>query len=208
VKLQVALDTSDIGRAILVAADVAPYVDSLEVGYPLMLAEGADAVRRIAAAFPQRGVVADAKIADHGAEIAGQLIGAGARAVTVLASAEDRTIIEVVAACREAGVQVIADLLGVEDLKRSVKRAARHDVDMLYFHRGADGSLEGIEVVQAEGDLPVAIGGGITLESLPTVLAARPSTVIVGRAITGEVNPAAAAEAFARAVRPAGSTFA
>lgn len=202
-RLQVALDTPDMGRAILVAAEVAPYADWLEAGYPLVAAHGVEAVRRLVAAFPQRPVMADVKIADHGKEIAKMASAAGARAVSVLATAADRTIAEVVAVCREARVEVMADLVGVEPagLKPAVRRAARHDVDLVCFHVGPGGALDGLDVVETEGGLPVAVAGDLEVEGLGPVLARRPERLIVGAAITSVFDHAAAAGSFARALR-------
>ena len=59
--LIVALDVSDLDRAEALAAELAPYVGMLKVGFELFWAHGPDAVRRVAAHAP---VFVDAKLHD------------------------------------------------------------------------------------------------------------------------------------------------
>ena len=46
-KLHVALDLETIAQAEKVLAEVGPYVDIIEIGTPLMISEGAQAVKEI-----------------------------------------------------------------------------------------------------------------------------------------------------------------
>jgi orotidine-5'-phosphate decarboxylase len=59
--LIVALDLSDLGRAEALAAELAPHVGMLKVGFELFWAHGPEAVRRVAAHAP---VFVDAKLHD------------------------------------------------------------------------------------------------------------------------------------------------
>jgi len=59
--LIVALDVSDLDRAEALAAELAPYVGMLKVGFELFWAHGPDAVRRVAAHAP---VFVDSKLHD------------------------------------------------------------------------------------------------------------------------------------------------
>ncbi|MNB72894.1 3-hexulose-6-phosphate synthase [compost metagenome] len=60
---------------------------------------------------------------------------------------------------------------------------------------GAPGSASG-----SPAELRIAAAGGITLESLPGLLAMEPEVLIVGSAITKAPDPAAAARAFREAI--------
>ncbi|MCY7288092.1 MAG: orotidine 5'-phosphate decarboxylase, partial [Cryobacterium sp.] len=60
-KLQVAMDVLTTDAALELAAKVAPYVDIIELGTPLIKAEGLRAVTAIKAAHPDKTVFADLK---------------------------------------------------------------------------------------------------------------------------------------------------
>ena len=66
-RLQLALDQVDLHRALRAAREgVAGGVHILEVGTPLLKAEGLGAVRAIREAFPKHEIVCDAKTMDAG----------------------------------------------------------------------------------------------------------------------------------------------
>ena len=85
VRLQVALDFVDNSRALKSAREaVEGGADIVEVGTPLLKAEGLDAVRMLHKEFPHLPIVCDAKTMDAGrgeVEIAAK---AGASIVTIL----------------------------------------------------------------------------------------------------------------------------
>src|SRR5687768_744292 len=98
--LQLALDQVDLHRALRAAREaVAGGVDLLEVGTPLLKAEGLGAVRALREAFPRIPVVCDAKTMDAGRVELEAAAKAGAATGTVLGVASDGTIRE----CVEAG---------------------------------------------------------------------------------------------------------
>jgi len=65
-KLQVALDLFSSGEAFEVLDDVAPYVDIIELGTPLIVAEGARVVSEVKKRYPEKVVFADIKVMDGG----------------------------------------------------------------------------------------------------------------------------------------------
>ena len=66
VRLQVALDFENLDDALRVAEQVAPFVDIMEAGTPLIKAEGIGAVKAIKKAHPSKAICADLKTADTG----------------------------------------------------------------------------------------------------------------------------------------------
>ena len=113
VHLQLALDFVDLHRALKAAQEgVAGGVDWLEVGTPLLKAEGLGAVRAIRARFPKLPLVCDAKTMDAGRLELEAAAKAGATVGTVLGVASDSTIEECVEAGRNYGIAVLVDLLG------------------------------------------------------------------------------------------------
>jgi 3-hexulose-6-phosphate synthase len=78
-RLQVAFDLLAIDQAIALAPRLAPHVDVIEAGTPLIKRYGIDAVRRIREAVPDMPLVADMKTIDAGAYEAELALNAGAR---------------------------------------------------------------------------------------------------------------------------------
>ncbi|PMD86853.1 3-hexulose-6-phosphate synthase, partial [Siphonobacter sp. BAB-5405] len=119
-KLQVAIDLLTIQDALALAAKVAPYVDIIELGTPLIKAEGLKVVTAMKEAHPDKWVFADMKTADTGfleAEIAFQ---AGADLITVMGTVDDATVKGAVEAAEKHGKKVVVDTIGV---KNRVERA-------------------------------------------------------------------------------------
>lgn len=63
-KLQLAVDTSTIKEGLEILEQTAEYLDIIEVGTPLMLAEGCHAVREFRKHYPDKIILADCKIRD------------------------------------------------------------------------------------------------------------------------------------------------
>jgi 3-hexulose-6-phosphate synthase len=101
-KLQVAIDLLSTKEALELAAKVAPYVDIIELGTPLIKSEGLAVIKAMKAAHPDKLVFADFKTADTGELEAGMAFGAGADLVTILGSVDDATIIGAVKAAKNS----------------------------------------------------------------------------------------------------------
>ena len=69
-KLQLALDTPDLIHELDLVGKVAPYIDVIEAGTPLLIREGIRAVRELRRRYRGRPVVADIKVIDAGEPIA------------------------------------------------------------------------------------------------------------------------------------------
>ncbi|MFX1448880.1 MAG: orotidine 5'-phosphate decarboxylase / HUMPS family protein, partial [Promethearchaeota archaeon] len=65
-QLQVALDFESLEEALRIAEEVAPFVDILEAGTPLIKSEGIRVVKALKNAYPDKLVCADLKTADAG----------------------------------------------------------------------------------------------------------------------------------------------
>ncbi|MHC4984609.1 MAG: orotidine 5'-phosphate decarboxylase / HUMPS family protein [Planctomycetota bacterium] len=207
IKLQVALDFVELSRAMGVAeAAVAGGADILEAGTPLIKSEGLDAVRQLRAKFPDVAIVADLKTMDAGrieAEAAGK---AGASVMTVLGAAGETTIRECVEAGRHYNVDVAVDLLGLADPVAFAKAAAELGVAWLDVHCAIDAQMTGadplelLKAVRAATDLTVAVAGGINSETAAAAAEAGADVIIVGGAITKDVDPAKATKAIRKAI--------
>jgi 3-hexulose-6-phosphate synthase len=199
--LQTAFDFIDLGKSLEIAARVAPFSQWLEVGTSLIKSEGIRSVREFKARFPANVIVADMKILDAGEREARLACDNGADVVVVEAGASDGTVEAVQKVARAAGVALMYDLFGVEDLARSAERARAFGMDYLCFHKSTDaagvgGFLDDFRRFRGLAGLPMAVAGKINDDTIGELLPLAPETLIIGGAITGAADPAAAAQRF------------
>lgn len=200
--LQVAIDTTNVAEALRIAAAVHDSAQVIELGTPLLFAEGL----RIVAAFrrlcPNTLVLADTKIADAGFVEASLAFALGADAVTVLAVSDDSTVQGCVDAAREAGKLVVADLMHVDDLPKRAVELETLGVDVLCLHTAWDRREHGVEVLADLREVrrrvrgPLAVAGGISLLNCRETLDAGADILVVGGGITSHADPGAAAAAI------------
>jgi 3-hexulose-6-phosphate synthase len=91
-KLQVSVDLVSLEQALNLLAEVAPYVDIIEAGTPLIKQEGLQVVTIFKQAYPDKLIFADMKTMDAGELKAELAFQAGSDITTVLAIANDATI--------------------------------------------------------------------------------------------------------------------
>jgi 3-hexulose-6-phosphate synthase len=92
-KLQVAIDLLTTEDALALAAKVAPYVDIIELGTPLIKNMGSAVITAMKQAHPDKIVFADLKTADAGELEADIAFKAGADLVNVMGDAVNANII-------------------------------------------------------------------------------------------------------------------
>lgn len=170
--VQISLDLTNLEEALRIAAiAVDAGVDWLEVGTPLILAEGLRAVRTLREYFPDHPIVADLKTMDGGYLEAEMMANAGADLVVVMARAHEATVRAVVKAGKDHGCQVMGDNLGCDDKVAAAKWLEDLGVDYIIHHIGYDerrmvGGLSPLDqlrdVVQAV-DIPVQAVGGLSI---------------------------------------------
>ena len=91
-KLQIALDELSIDQGIALCRTVRGYIDIIEIGTPFIVREGLHAVRAFRREFPDKEILADAKIMDAGGAEAADCFESGADYVTVLAVTDILTV--------------------------------------------------------------------------------------------------------------------
>ena len=84
-RLQVALDFENLDDALAISREVAPFIDILEAGTPLIKSEGVRAIQTLKDAHPDKLVCADLKTVDAGYLEVKMAAKAKADIVTVLA---------------------------------------------------------------------------------------------------------------------------
>ncbi|WP_201783316.1 orotidine 5'-phosphate decarboxylase / HUMPS family protein [Hymenobacter sp. AT01-02] len=102
-KLQVAIDLLTTKDALELAGKVAPYIDIIELGTPLIKSEGLAVITAMKQAFPDKLVFADFKTADAGELEADMAFKAGADYITILGATGNATIEGAVKAAKAHG---------------------------------------------------------------------------------------------------------
>lgn len=203
-KLQVALDLLSTDAAVSLLNEIAPYVDIIEVGTPLVKIEGLEVLREIKSRWPDKFLFADLKTMDAGALEAELALNAGADAVSVLAVAADRTIAGAVNAANKLGKSVVVDLIGVPPKQRltRINELQKLGVETVELHAGLDEqaqegySLPALLATIEGAEVKFAVAGGITLDTVDIVAAAGAETAVVGGGIYNAANPAATAKSL------------
>ncbi|MHA1669140.1 MAG: orotidine 5'-phosphate decarboxylase / HUMPS family protein [Promethearchaeota archaeon] len=204
--LQVALDLESMDQALQIASEVAPYVDILEAGTPLIKSEGIRVIQALKNAHPDKLICADLKIADAGYLEVRMAAKAKANIITVLADAYNITILETLRAAHEFNVEIMADLI----MSRNPAKQLKEIVDLNYkntklhyslVHSGLDrqesrhsplSEIESVAYIQNRPKL--AIAGGIGVFEIPKLRSVPLDIIIVGGAITRAENPRKIAE--------------
>jgi 3-hexulose-6-phosphate synthase len=181
-----------------------PYVDSIEIGTPLLIRDGITALDAIRPHLDGTHVslFADSKISDEGVMIARLCFEAGADTISVVDGASTTTLKAVRSVADAMGKQVWVDLMYHSNPILRARTLAPY-ADGFIVHRPRTGFppllVEGLLII----DRPIRIAGGLTLEVAQREIAARQNTygaayegMVVGRAITQSENVVAALQEF------------
>jgi 3-hexulose-6-phosphate synthase len=210
VKIQLALDTLDGDYALELAQKCAPYVDILEAGTPLIKSVGIGIVTRLRADHPDKLIMADLKSSDVGAYEANMAFKAGADIVTTQGITTLATITEVQREADKWGKRAEVDMTGVVDPAERSRQVKKVGVSLVLYHRSIDeettiGALWDEKACQAVANMTalgmdVAIAGGVDAKVIPLLKDFPLYGIVVGRGITGQADPEAAAREIHRLV--------
>ncbi len=200
--VQISLDLTNIEEA-LETSEMAMRagVDWLEAGTPLILAEGLHGVKALREWFPDTPIVADLKTMDGGYLEAEMMAKAGATQVVVMAKAHDETVIRVVKACQDFGIEVMGDNLACDDMVGAAKHLEDLGCNYIVHHIGYDerggmhergenapSPLDQLrEVVQAVS-VPVQAVGGLTIEQAMRTPEYGAPLVVLGAPLTVDAD--------------------
>jgi 3-hexulose-6-phosphate synthase len=205
-KLQVAMDVLTTADALALAGKVAEHVDIIELGTPLVKAEGMRAVTAIKEAHPDKIVFADLKTMDAGELEADIAFAAGADLVTVLGTAGDSTIVGAVKAATKHGKGIVVDLIGVSDKAARAREVIALGAEFVEMHAGLDEQAEEgftFGTLLSEGSdsgVAFSVAGGVDASTIVAVQQSGASVAVAGGAIYGADDPAAAAAALRAAI--------
>ena len=177
-KLQIALDDITREAAKVLLEKIQEDVDIIEIGTPFAYYNDISVIQEFKNLYPKATILADYKILDGGEFMSALAFRAGADIVTVSVSANNETIAGAIKTARAYGREVLVDTMGVP-LERIPERAAV-----------AQDPLESMRLArQGAPELKLAVAGGINLQTLPRIIAAKPDLIIVGGAICKAVDP-------------------
>ncbi|MFX0148346.1 MAG: orotidine 5'-phosphate decarboxylase / HUMPS family protein [Candidatus Hodarchaeota archaeon] len=212
-KLQVALDLESLEETLKIAKKVAPFIDILEAGTPLIKSEGVGVIKALKEAHPDKLVCADLKTADAGYLEVKMAAKAKADIVTILADAYNITIEEALRAAHDFNVEIMADLI----VSRSPTIRLAEIINLHYketslhyaaVHSGLDRQasrqapfFEIESVARIRGHPKLVIAGGIQVSDIPKLMSYPIEIIIVGGAITRTKNPNEVAEQFRNAIK-------
>lgn len=205
-KLQVAIDLLTTEEALALAAKVAPYVDIIELGTPLIKNMGSAVITAMKTAHPDKLVFADLKTADAGELEADIAFKAGADLVTVMGAAGNATIIGAVKAAKAHGKGVVVDTIGYPDRVKRAQEVTELGVSFVELHAGLDEqwtagySIQVLIDEAARVGVPVSVAGGVNIDNVTAVVKAGAQVVVAGAAIYGAADPALAAKALREAI--------
>jgi 3-dehydro-L-gulonate-6-phosphate decarboxylase len=208
--LQLALDYISLPKALVMAAQVAPEVDILEIGTPLCKAAGIEAVRAVREICPDKLILADLKTPDVGGLEAALAFDAGADMMTVIGGATLATVKEALAVAHQRGKQVLMELTGVRDILERAVEWHEIGVERIVYHREWDAQSAGRMWTEADKDVirklidmgfKLTVTGGLTLELLPFFADLPVSVLICGRGIREAADPRAAARQMRQSIQ-------
>ena len=207
-KLQIALDNLSFSDAVKALRDVAQEVDVIEVGTILLCAEGKRAVEYIKTMYPDKIVLADAKIADAGKILSRMCFEANADWVTVICCADINTTKGALEVAKEFNGDVQIELTGYWTWEQAQEwRDA--GIGQVVYHRSRDAQAAGVTWGEAdisaikrlsEMGFKVTVTGGLALEDLPLFQGIPIHVFIAGRSIRDAASPVEAARQFKRSI--------
>ena len=195
--VQLSLDLTNIAEAIETATiAVEAGIDWIEVGTPLILAEGLHAVKALREKFPHHPIVADLKTMDGGYLEAEMMAKAGANLVVVMARAHEASIRCVVECAKDYGIKVMGDNLACEDKVSASKRMEDLGVDFIVHHLGYDernmisglSALDHLEEVVKAVEIPVQAVGGLSIPEAIQCPAYGAPIVVIGAPLAIDAN--------------------
>ena len=205
-KLQISFDTTDLNEALAIASTVAPYADILAVGTLLINSQGAQAITQFKTAFPDKIILADAKIADRGKENVTIMAGAQADWITVMAGTNKNVIHAACTTAHELNKKVMLDLVDASSVAQSALEAKNLGADALLFQQLYDKNephvfIDKWDMIKGNTDLPIFISAKIKRETIDSIINVQPDGIIIGSSITKAENPGQEAQFFKEVIK-------
>lgn len=205
-KLQISFDLLDLEKAISIGQEVAEFADVLEVGTILIYNYGQEAVKTFRQNFPNKTILADAKIADNAKETVTLFANAGADLITVMAGASKNTIFTATSVAHSLGKHIMLDLLDSSSPGQSALEAQSLGVDAILFHKPQDDEekllfIESWEMVRGNTKLPLYVSTTINRESINDIISINPYAIVIGKPIVTAQAPKTEADFYSKLIK-------
>jgi 3-hexulose-6-phosphate synthase len=207
--LQLAIDSPDVAASRRLVEAVYPHFDILEVGTPLILAEGVRVIGTLREGHPGKQFLADLKIMDAGALEAQIAFQYGADIVTVLALADDRTICGALETAAKHSGQIMADLINTSNQIDRAVELERLGIQILCVHTAYDKQghgvdpLQGLSAIRNAVRCRIAVAGGLGIENLKPAIERGADILIIGGSIAKSPSPGETGARCAREIQEA-----
>lgn len=193
-KLQLALDITDLDRALKIAGEVDKFTDIIEIGTVLIYKYGDEAVKKFKERFPQKTLLADAKIADSSKDAVEIFAQAGADWITVLGGTNKNTIHNACSIAHELGKKIMLDLIDAHSPGQLALEAKSLGIDAILFHKSSTEDTqtnfaEQWELVKGNTQVPIFITANINKDNFAEFLSIGAAGVVLGKVITNSNNP-------------------
>lgn len=208
--IQLALDYASLPPALVMGYALRKEVEVIEIGTPLVKAEGMRAISYIREVCPDNLILADVKTPDVGGLEAKMCFDAGANWMTVLGAAPLETVgLALKEAQGRPGKEMFIELTGIRDILARAKEWRGLGVGRMVYHRGWDEGntsrrwedKDRATIQQLiEMGFKVSVAGGLELETVEFFKGVDISVFIIGRAIREAADPVAAARTFRRLI--------
>jgi 3-hexulose-6-phosphate synthase len=176
--VQLSLDFIYLEEALETAAlAIRAGVDWLEIGTPLVIAEGTRGIRELRSRYPDVPLVADLKMMDGGYGETQLAAKAGANMAVVMGQAHPESIEMAVKAGHDFGIKIMGDNMAMPDPIDGAKRLEDLGCDYIVHHVGYDmrtlrrerglpapTPLDQLREIVRAVSVPVQAVGGLTLE--------------------------------------------
>ena len=192
-KLQISYDFTNLSQALEIAKTTAPFADIVEIGTPLILAEGFNAIVEFKKAFPDKQILADAKIVDRVSDVIPPIAKAGASHITFLYGTSNKVIQKATSIAHKNKTKIVLDLIDPETMGQAARDAQAMNVDLILFHYPHEINdtydLEADwEMVRGNTDLPIFIASR-SAKDINDIIKLKPQGIVVGKEITQASNP-------------------
>ncbi|MCK4264829.1 orotidine 5'-phosphate decarboxylase [Candidatus Babeliales bacterium] len=193
-KLQISFEFTNLPDALDLAKKTSQYADILEVGTLLIYKEGTKAINAFKNEFPNKEILADAKICDRPKDAIELFTSAGADIITVLAGTSNEIIHVATQTAHSLGKKIALDLMDSYSTGQSAMDSENLKVDSLIFIRSKEKAIspetaEQWESAKNNTSLPVFIAGNINKENIKNIIALKPHGVAIGKAIAQATDP-------------------
>lgn len=198
--LQLVIDRPD---GLAVVSHVTDLVDSIAVGTPMLKRFGLAAISTVRELAPDVPIMVDTKTVDGGGQEAEMVFNAGAMFLTVLSVASRATFEAASAVAEKYGAHIVVDAIaeGGASVKERDMYPERCSVVAIHTtvdagRAGGKSRLRHIGAVMKMRELGyrVALVGDFAKGDLDAVVEAAPDILVVGAAITDDVDPRGTAE--------------